>query len=60
MRLILTISLVLMIAACSDDRQEQGHVWHEQTEAIQKAEDVNKLIMETEQKHREAIDKQSQ
>ena len=60
MRLLLGISLILVITACSDDRQDKGHVWQEQMDTIQKAEEVNELIMDTDQQRREAIDRQSQ
>lgn len=53
------LASVLLLAACSDDQQDKGHVWQEQTDTIQKAEDVNKLIMDTHEKQREAIEQQS-
>lgn len=60
MRNLFMLFLVILTTACSDDQQDKGHVWQEQTDTIQKAEEVNKLIMETDQKHREAIDRESQ
>lgn len=59
-RCIALLASTVLLAACSDDQSDQGHVWQEQTDAIQKAEDVNKLIIETDQQRRETIEQQSQ
>lgn len=59
MRILFYPAIALLIAACSDDGQDKEHVWQEQTDSIQKAEDVNELMMETDRQRREAIDQQS-
>jgi hypothetical protein len=51
---------LLLLSACSDDREPGDHVWKEQTDAIQRAEDVNQLIMETDAERRRIIDEQSE
>lgn len=64
--LITSITIVLgsLLAGCSDqdrvdrvshDGAQSEHVWKEQTDALQKADDVNKLMLETDQKRREAL-----
>lgn len=58
MRILIAGVLLLLLAACSDEAPE-SHVWQSQTDAIKKAENVNKLIMEHDQKQREAIEEQS-
>ncbi|MEX0951701.1 MAG: hypothetical protein WDZ86_05415 [Gammaproteobacteria bacterium] len=63
--LITSITIVLgsLLTGCSDDRvdrvshdkSQSEHVWKEQTDALQKADDVNKLMLETDQKRRESL-----
>lgn len=60
MRIPVYLGLAILITACSDDGQDEGHVWQEQTDSIQKAEDVNELMKETDQQRRKAIEEQSQ
>lgn len=60
MRILVYLGLAILITGCSDDGQDKGHVWQEQTDSIQKAEDVNELMMETDRQRREAIEQQSQ
>lgn len=50
---------LLLLSACSDDREPGDHVWKEQTDAIKKAEDVERLLMETDERRRELIEQQS-
>ena len=45
---------VLGCAACSDP--EQGHVWKDQTDMIDKAEDVEKMLLEKSQQQRQLTD----
>ncbi|MEX2516178.1 MAG: hypothetical protein WD572_04580 [Gammaproteobacteria bacterium] len=64
--LITSITIVLgaLLTGCADDdrvdrvshdQSQSEHVWKEQTDALQKADDVNKLMLETDQKRREAL-----
>lgn len=59
----IAIGCGVILTGCSDDRvdrvshekSQNEHVWKEQTDALQKADDVNKLMLETDQKRREAL-----
>ena len=42
---------VLGCAACGDP--EQGHVWNDQTDMIDKAEDVENMLLEKSQQQRQ-------
>ncbi len=57
MRWVLTIGTALLLTACSGEAPEEN-VFKAQTDAIGKAEDVNKLIEEAAAKQRAAIDAQ--
>ena len=57
-RLTLTAAL-LALAACSSDAPPEAAL-KTQTDALHKAEDVNKLIDDTAAKQRQAIDEQGQ
>lgn len=55
------------IGACTDDQngdratgEQQEHVWQEQTQAIDKAKEVDQLIQDAAQQQRQAIDESSQ
>jgi outer membrane PBP1 activator LpoA protein len=56
-RWISTAAAAAMLAACSTEAPEEN-VFKGQTDAIGKAEDVNKLIEEAAEQQREAIDAQ--
>lgn len=58
MRLIYSAFLACLLAACSDD-SNGDHAWQEQTQALEKAEDVNRLIMDTDARRRETIEEQT-
>lgn len=58
MRILIAGVLLLLLAACSDEAPE-SHVWQSQTDAIKKAENVNKIVMEQAERQREAIEQQS-
>lgn len=60
----IAIGFSVVLTGCSDDdridrvshdKSQGEHVWKEQTDALQKADDVNKLILETDQKRRESL-----
>ena len=53
------VLIIALSAGCSDqnageDRTE--HVWQEQTDALQKAEDVDQLVQDAAKRQREVID----
>jgi len=54
--------LSLLLIACSDEEQDlQGkHVWKQQTDTIDKAKEVEKIMMDAAEETREAIEEQSQ
>lgn len=59
----IAIGFSVLLTGCPDDRvdrvshdgSQSEHVWKEQTDALKKADDVNRLMQETDQKHREAL-----
>ncbi|MGH8625959.1 MAG: hypothetical protein ACREYC_12045 [Gammaproteobacteria bacterium] len=61
-RLCLILAL-LCFAACStgEDKTDQPaeHVWKEQTDAIKKAKEINRIIESQAEKQRQAIENQS-
>ncbi len=63
-QLFLVLSAVLL-SACSNESDEQGevrkddHVWKAQTEALEKARNVDKLLQDAAEKQRKKIDEQS-
>jgi hypothetical protein len=62
----LLVACPLLILGCgaSDEggsaEQASEHVWSDQTDAIGTAEDVDQLIQQTADRHRQAIDEQGQ
>ncbi len=58
-RLCLILAL-LCFAGCSTSENETGHpVWNEQTDAIKKAKEINKIIESQADAQRQAIEDQS-
>lgn len=52
--------LLLLLGACADDAAPPAKVLTEQTQAIDKAADVDQLIQDAADAQRQAIDQQSQ
>lgn len=50
---------LLLLSACGDDREPGDHVWKDQTDALNKAGDVEQLLMESDERRRELIEKQA-
>ena len=51
----------LLLTACTGESKEPGdHVWKTQTDALQKARDVEKLLQERGAEKKREIDAQSQ
>ena len=59
MRYGLVIIMVALLGACSDPK-EDGHVWKEQTQAIDKAKAAQGLIEDATVEQRKIIDEQAQ
>lgn len=58
---ILLISMIIFLPACSEDKQNSSeHVWKEQTDAINKAKQVESMIMDSAEKQKKAIERQTQ
>jgi hypothetical protein len=62
MRAILRLTapaVLLLVCACSSDQDLQGeHVWKEQTDTIQKAEDVQEILQDAAQQQRADLEDQ--
>lgn len=55
--------IMALIAGCSDQKageERTEHVWQEQTDALQKAEDVDQLVQDAAKRQREAIDQSTE
>jgi hypothetical protein len=57
--LAMTFGLSLL-SGCTDDREPGDHVWKQQTDTIQRAENVNQLLKEADDERRRSIDQQSE
>jgi len=58
-RYILPCLFLLCLTACPGDKEPGEHVWKEQTDTIERAEEVNRLIMDAADERRRSIDEQS-
>lgn len=56
-RIILLI--MIFIPACSDDDSRQGHVWEEQTATIDRAKEVEKVILDSAEEQGRMIEQQT-
>ena len=55
------ISMIIFLSACSEDKETSGeHVWKEQTDTINKAQQVEAIIMDSAEKQKKAIEEQMQ
>ncbi len=59
MRYGLVIIMAVLLAACSDPK-EDGHVWKEQTDMIDKAKGVEDILNKSNQQQRQQIDEVTQ
>lgn len=59
MRYGLVIIMAVFLVACSDDA-ENGHVWKEQTDMIDKAKGVEDMLNKSNQQQRQQIDEVTQ
>jgi len=66
-KIIFLSAVLLLVSACSDDddaaSENKGsgdHVWKEQTQAIDKAKEVEGLLKEATDQQRKIIDEQAQ
>ncbi|MEE8234233.1 MAG: hypothetical protein V3R41_06105 [Gammaproteobacteria bacterium] len=64
---IFLATALVLVSACSDDEQGSSerklsgdHIWKEQTETIDKAKEVEKLLQDVAEKQRQAIETQAQ
>ena len=68
MKNFLFVCLLLLLAGCSEgddagggvEKQQQEHVWSEQTNTINKAKDVENILGDAAARQRRQIDEQSQ
>jgi len=64
MKVLLIVVISFFVTACSDEDQapkaQQDHVWKTQTDALQKAKDVEKLLNDNMLKQQQEIDLLSQ
>jgi len=59
--IIFIAAVLLFVPACSDDDRESGdHVWKEQTQALDKAKEVEGLLKDASDQQRKIIDEQAQ
>ena len=56
--LLALLTSFLFVSACSDNKVEE-HVWKEQTDTIEKAKDVEQLILDTTNQRMQGADEQS-
>ena len=56
-RIILLI--LIFLSACSDDDSRQGHVWEEQAATIDRAKEVEKVIMDSAEEQNKMIEQQT-
>jgi len=60
-KIIFLSAAILLVSACSDDDKESGdHVWKEQTQALDKAKEVEGLLKDATDQQRKIIDEQAQ
>ena len=59
MRVGLVVLIVALLGACSDPK-ENGHVWKEQTDMLDKAKGVEDLLNKSNQQQRQQIDEVAQ
>ena len=60
-KIIILSAVLLLVSACSDDDRESGdHVWKEQTQALDKAKEVEGLLKDVTDQQRKMIDEQAQ
>ena len=58
---VFLISMIIFLTACSEDKETSGeHVWKEQTDTINKAKQVEAIIMDSAEKQKKAIEQQMQ
>lgn len=58
---VFLISMIIFLTACSEDKETSGeHVWKEQTDTINKAKQVEAMIMDSAEKQKKAIEQQMQ
>ena len=58
---VFLISMIIFLTACSEDKKTSGdHVWKEQTDTINKAKQVEAMIMDSAEKQKKAIEEQIQ
>ena len=63
MKYILPLIFSLLLPACSGDdssSSDKGHVWQEQTDTIDKAKEVEGIIMDSAEETRKALEQQTQ
>lgn len=65
-KILLLLLTCLLFAACSDDDNsdtadsKKGHVWKEQTDTIDKAKEVEGMILDSAEETRKAIKQQAE
>ena len=60
-KIIVLSAILLLVSACSDDDRESGdHVWKEQTQALDKAKEVEGLLKDVSDEQRKIIEEQAQ
>jgi len=58
---IFLITIILLVAACSDNQETSGdHVWKEQTDTIDKAKEVEAMMMKSVEDQKIKIEDQTQ
>lgn len=63
-KVIMLVASCLMFVACSDDSNsgadaKKDHVWKEQTDSIDKAKEVEGMILESQNKMKEELEEQT-
>ncbi len=65
-QMLLSLFVSLLLFACSDDKNNSGteikkdHVWKEQTDTINKAKEVEGMLLDSADATRQAIDNQGE
>lgn len=58
---IFLVAILLLVSACSDeDKASSDNVWKEQTQALDKAKEVEGLLKDNTDQQRKIIDEQAQ
>ena len=59
-RLVSATLLIALTACTAEGPDTQGHVWQTQTDALEKAKNVDSMVQDTFARNRQALERQEQ